>query len=231
MVRAKREAQSNLGEQIKAAAYQQIASNGAAALSLRAIARRLHVTAPAIYNYYTRRDDLVTALIVDSFNSIADALQAARAAVPTEDYAAQLSGALLAYRDWALAHPERYNLIFGTPIPNYQAPMETTLPAATRSMDTIIDILESAEAAGALNFSPSAASPAPALQKALLSWQEERGYTASIQVLYMTVSGWARIHGMVMLEITHHLGPFFSNVDALYQAEVDLLLEQAGLNQ
>jgi AcrR family transcriptional regulator len=229
MVRPKREAQSNLGERIKDVAYQQIAANGAAALSLRAIARELNVTAPAIYNYYARRDDLVTALIVDSYNSIADALQKARAAAPGEDYAAQLRGALLAYRAWASDHPERYNLIFGTPIPNYHAPKETTLPAATRSMDTIIDILENAEAAEALNFSPLAASPSDPLREALLSWQGERGYCASIQILYLTISGWGRIHGLVMLEITHHLAPFFYDVDALYQAEVDLLLQQAGL--
>jgi AcrR family transcriptional regulator len=229
MVRPKREEQIDLAQEIKTVAYRQIAERGASALSLRAIARELNVTAPAIYNYYSRRDDLVTALIVDSYNSFADALKAARDAAPETDYAAQLRGALLAYRRWALAHPEEYSLIFGTPIPGYHAPMEVTLPAAKRSMDTIISILETAERAGALNFAPAVASPSPPLAEALLAWKHERGYSASIQAMYLALAGWGHIHGLVMLEIYNHLTPFFDGIDALYQAEADALLQQVGL--
>jgi AcrR family transcriptional regulator len=163
----KREKQNNLADKIKAVAYRQIAAKGASALSLRAIARELSVTAPAIYNYYTRRDDLVTALIVDSFTSLAEALESARDDAAEQDYAGQLMEALLAYRAWALEYPEEYSLIFGTPIPNYHAPMEITLPAAKRSMDVIIGILEAAETAGALEFEPQIASPSPPLTEAL----------------------------------------------------------------
>jgi AcrR family transcriptional regulator len=190
----------------------------------------LGVTAPAIYNYYTRRDDLVTALIVDSFTSLAETLESARDAAPQEDYAAQLMEALLAYRAWALEYPEEYSLIFGTPIPNYHAPMEITLPAAKRSMDVIIGILEDAEMAGVLEFVPQIASPSPPLTEALHTWKQERGYSASIQVLYLAVAGWGHIHGLVMLEIYNQLRPFFYDCDALYQAEAESLLQQVGLN-
>lgn len=229
MPRPKREEQTDLAQEIKAVAYRQIAASGAPALSLRAIARDLNITAPAIYNYYPRRDDLVTALIVDSYNSLGDALALAREAAPETDYAAQLMGALLAYRRWALAHPEEYSLIFGTPIPGYNAPMEVTLPAAKRGLDTIIDILETAERAGALNFAPALASPSPPLRRAVASWQDQYGYSASIPVLLLALAGWARIHGLCMLEIYNHLAPFFYDTDALYQAEADSLLQQAGL--
>ena len=63
---------SNLPELIKDTAWEQIAEFGAPALSLRAIAREIKITAPAIYNYFPRRDDLVTSLIVDAYNSLAD---------------------------------------------------------------------------------------------------------------------------------------------------------------
>ena len=74
MVRpTKKEQIPNLPEAIKETAWQQIAEKGAAALSLRAIARQtLGITAPAIYNYFPRRDDLVTALIVDAFTSLGE---------------------------------------------------------------------------------------------------------------------------------------------------------------
>ncbi len=58
----------NLQEAIKETAWKQIAEFGAPALSLRAIARALNITAPAIYNYFPSRDHLVTALMVDAFS-------------------------------------------------------------------------------------------------------------------------------------------------------------------
>ena len=66
--------------QIKAVARQQMAEHGTAGLSLRGIAREMGITAPAIYNYFPRLDDLITALIVDAFTALADAMEAAEAA-------------------------------------------------------------------------------------------------------------------------------------------------------
>ncbi|MEW5941158.1 MAG: TetR/AcrR family transcriptional regulator, partial [Chloroflexota bacterium] len=107
----------NLQEAIKEKAWRQIAEEGAPALSLRAIARALKITAPAIYNYFPRRDDLVTALIVDAFTSLAEAQRASIESLPANDLKTRLATLGLAYREWALAYPQRYQLIFGTPIP------------------------------------------------------------------------------------------------------------------
>src|SRR5512134_3496217 len=103
----------NLQELIKETAWKQIAEFGASALSLRAIARALGITAPAIYNYYPDRDALVTALIVDAFNSLGESQQASVASLAPDDHGARLTRHGLAYRDWALAYPQRYQLIFG----------------------------------------------------------------------------------------------------------------------
>jgi AcrR family transcriptional regulator len=97
----------NLQEAIKETAWKQIASYGAAALSLRAIARELKITAPAIYNYFPDRDALVTALIVDAFTSFGDWQLEARDSVPAEDLLGRLSTIGLAYREWARTFPQR----------------------------------------------------------------------------------------------------------------------------
>jgi len=76
----------NIQEAIKEAAWKQIAEEGAPALSLRAIARALQITAPAIYNYFPDRDALVTALIVDAFTSFGDWQLEARDSVSEEDH-------------------------------------------------------------------------------------------------------------------------------------------------
>ena len=120
----------NLQESIKETAWKQIAETGAATLSLRSIARELGITAPAIYNYHPDRDALVTALIVDAYTSLGESQQAAIDALSVEDQAARLFALGLAYREWAITYPQRYLLIFGTPIPNYVAPENITMPAA-----------------------------------------------------------------------------------------------------
>ena len=81
----------NLDEAIKETAWRQIAETGASAMSLRAIARELGITAPAIYNYFPRRDDLVTALIVDAFNSLGESQKDSLQSLPADDFAARLS--------------------------------------------------------------------------------------------------------------------------------------------
>src|SRR6476646_10764581 len=112
----------DLLETIKATAWQQIAQFGAPALSLRAIARALRITAPAIYNYYPRRDYLVTALTIDAYTSFGDSQLAARDSIPAADLVGRYLAIGMAYRTWALSHPQHYQLMFGAPIPGYEAP-------------------------------------------------------------------------------------------------------------
>ncbi len=210
-------------------ARQQIAVEGAASLSLRAIARQMELTAPALYRYFKSRDELVTALIVTAYNSLADALEAARDAHPIDDHARRLYAVCLAYRDWALAHAQDYTLIFGTPIPGYVAPFEVTQPAAKRSMDVFVKLIQAAECADQLKPVLAYAQPSTALQKTLGKWKKDYGYTASTTVLHLALVGWSRLHGLILLELFHHVDPFFKDMNELYRTEVVALLEQSGL--
>src|SRR5512138_3763633 len=129
MVRPTRKKQiPNLQEAIKETAWKQIAEYGAPALSLRAIARELKISAPAIYNYFPDRDALVTALIIDAYTSFVDSQLEARDAVLEKDLKGRMNAIGMAYRTWALTYPQRYQLIFGTPIPGYEAPLMEVLP-------------------------------------------------------------------------------------------------------
>ncbi len=131
-------------QEIISVAWKQIAENGASAISLRAIAREMEMTAPALYRYFPDRDALVTDLIVEAFTSLGEALLAARESVPASDHARRLAATGIAYREWALAYPQRYELIFGTPIAGYQAPSEVTMPAAAQSLNVLIMVLDDA---------------------------------------------------------------------------------------
>jgi AcrR family transcriptional regulator len=82
-----------------------LAKDGAAALSLRAIARELGMVSSALYRYVASRDELLTLLIVAAFNSLGDAVDQAHATVPPNDLAGRWQAIGRALRDWALAHP------------------------------------------------------------------------------------------------------------------------------
>src|SRR6266545_7123919 len=138
----KRKQIPNLPEAIKETAWTQIAELGAPALSLRAIARELKITAPAIYNYFPDRDALVTALIIDAYKSFGDSQLEARDAVPVDDIKRRMQAIGIAYRTWAHTHPQRYQLIFGTPLPGYEAPLMEVLPSAARSLSALVSVVE-----------------------------------------------------------------------------------------
>ncbi len=216
--------QGDLLETIKQTAWQQIAQYGAPALSLRAISRELRITAPAIYNYYPRRDDLVTALIIDAYTSFGDSQLAARDDVPSSHLLGRLLAIGLAYRQWALQYPQRYQLIFGTPIPGYQPPVEKIMPAGARSLVALVETVAALHAARKLraeNF--PAVMPGHKVEFDL--WRQ---YTGDTDLLSLSVSMliWSRVHGLVSLEIGGNLPPFGPEGDALYRFELESIRQQ-----
>ncbi len=214
----------NLQEAIKETAWKQIAEVGAPALSLRAIARELKITAPAIYNYFPDRDALVSALIIDAFTSFGDWQLAARDSIPESDLPGRLYAIGLAYRDWAHTFPQRYQLIFGTPIPGYQGPVEKTLPAAARSLSALVGVIEGLRTSGTLKVK----SFPKANAEYKVSFEAWKLYNDGATDLSLSVAMivWSRVLGIVSLEIQSNLPPFGPQGDALYRYELQSIQEQ-----
>jgi len=203
---------------IKETAWKQIAERGASALSLRAIARELGITAPAIYNYFPRRDDLVTALIVDAFNSLTESQKNSLHDLPEDDLPARLTTLGLAYHDWAVTYSQRYQLIFGTPIPGYEAPADITVPAAAWALVPLIETLHAISTAGRLRVERSAPLT-PELRSMLEAWSQFTGGT-DVEVLYLSLVIWSRVHGLVMLEIGHQIPSFIYDPSEIFHREI-----------
>jgi AcrR family transcriptional regulator len=222
MARPKRTVQqTDLQNAIKETAWGQIAEFGAPTLSLRAISRALGITAPAIYNYFKRRDDLVTALIIDAYTSFGDWQINARDEVSADDLAGRFEKIGMAYRDWALTYPQRYQLIFGTPIPGYEAPMEQVMPYAARSLGVLLSVVEALRLAGKLkidNF-PQAS---PGYEESFTVWKKYGG-EADILSLSISVLIWSHVHGLVSLEIAQNTPPFGVSGKELFLYELKLL--------
>jgi AcrR family transcriptional regulator len=218
------ERRMDLREQIISTAWEQIAQQGGASLNLRAIARQLGITAPAIYNYFADRDALITALLIEAYTSLGDWQFAARDAVPADDLTGRLVATGRAYRNWALTYPQRYQLIFGTPLPGYLAPQEQTFPSAARSLGALVSVVESFRAAGKLqadNF-PAVKS---GYEHAFEAWKSYAGDADALS-LSVAVLVWTRVHGLVSIEIAGNLPPFGAEGDALYEYEIESILRQ-----
>ena len=208
----------SLAEAIKDTAWKQIAASGAAALSLRAIARELGLTAPSIYHYYPSRDDLVTALIVDAFTALAGSQKAAVASLPPESLVERFQRLGFAYREWAIKHPQWYQLIFGTPIPGYHAPAEITVPAASLALVPLIESLQALASAGLLKLA-NLAEKSAALTKMLDEWAAFVP-GADPEVLYLALIVWSRVHGLVSMEIGIEYPSFITDPLEIYQREI-----------
>ena len=163
---ARERARAEITREITDIARARLAAEGAAALSLRAVARDMGMVSSAVYRYFGSRDELLTALIIDGYNAIGEAVENADAACRRSDYSGRWLAACRAARGWAIAHPHEYALIYGSPVPGYQAPADTIGPAA-RSAVVFGRLVSDAHAVGQLTpppATPPPATPPPAAQ-------------------------------------------------------------------
>ncbi len=212
--------------QIKAVARQLMAEKGTVGLSLRAIAREMGVTAPALYSYYDNLDDLITALILDAFNALADAVESAAESDGTA--LDRLWAATMAYRHYALDYPVDFQLIYGSPIPGYEAPREITVPASTRTLLVFAGLMQQAIDNGDVALPDGYRTPPASIAAHI---QTLGNFNLSLEAGYATLSAWPRIHGIVMLEIFGHIGPAVGDMDSYFEAQIRNLFEELGANQ
>jgi len=199
---ARERARAELTREIKEAARRQLAAQGAQGLSLRAVARELGMVSSALYRYFPSRDELLTALIIDAYDALGSAAEAASAGLPAAEVRGRWRAVCGAMRDWALAHPHEYALIYGSPVPGYQAP-QATIASAIRVVRVLGDLLTSAAGDDSPPLPPvlgeQAAIAADAIAPGVPGTVIRRGLTA-----------WAQLFGMISFEI---FGQFVGSLD------------------
>lgn len=123
----------------------QLDVDGVAGLSLREVARELGMVSSAVYRYVASRDELLTLLLVEAFNDLAATITGADGAAAELDAEARFGTVARRMRTWALAHPERWNLLYGTPVRGYAAPDDRTTEPGTRVMALFGEIAVAAD--------------------------------------------------------------------------------------
>jgi AcrR family transcriptional regulator len=203
-------------EEIKASALRQLAEDGVEGLSLNAIAKELGMTGPALYRYVTSRDELLADLVVDAWEELADTLERAAEDSAGASAGERLAAIGLAYRAWGTAQPHRYRLAVQTRLGSGELAPERVIPAAQRAMTVILDAVE------ALPKARRAKVELPAeLSAELETWAERVGGPPRPPgVLLRGVLFWSRLHGLISLELDHHLASMQLAPELLFRAEL-----------
>jgi AcrR family transcriptional regulator len=192
-------ARAEMIDEIKKVARRQLATEGAS-LSLRAVARDLGMVSSAPYRYFASRDELLTALIIDAYNSMGETAEKADAHVKDRsDLLGRWLAVARSLRAWALNFPHEYALIYGSPVPGYAAPQDTVEPS-TRPVVVLGAILTDARAAGRLDDDTPAPVPG-ALRGELRKIAEVIGADVSVAVMARAMIAWTELYGAISFEV------------------------------
>ncbi|MGW2645941.1 TetR/AcrR family transcriptional regulator [Streptomyces sp. NPDC001393] len=209
---------------IKEAARRQLAEEGAAKLSLRAVARELGMVSSALYRYFPSRDELLTALIIDAYDSLGEAAEQARDAAAEGAPVARWTAVCEAVRGWALAHPHEYALIYGSPVPGYAAP-QTTVPAAARVGLVFIGIVRAAREGSGLAGLPLPAGLRPEAERMAADLAPD----LPPEVMAALVAAWAQLFGLVSFELFGQFNNVVEDREAFFRHAVTGLAHGVGL--
>ncbi|MEU6764121.1 TetR/AcrR family transcriptional regulator [Streptomyces sp. NPDC046853] len=212
-------------QEILDAAERQITEHGPVALSLRAVARDLQMTVQALYHYFPSRDALVTALVTKAYDDLADAVQAAVDGAADEANLPRLVVAAEGYRGWAIAHPERFQLLYGTPLRDYAAPAEGPTTRASRRMSAIFE----RELFAGFSTAQLVAAEGPVLSSSLRAYLEQLPHFGMGRLpppaTALFLSAWGHLHGLVTLEVFGHTAFLDGHQDELFRRAIRNLLE------
>jgi AcrR family transcriptional regulator len=226
---ARERARAELTREIKEEARRQLATQGASGLSLRAVARELGMVSSALYRYFRSRDELLTALIIDAYDALGEAAEAASSARPTTEIRGRWRATCTAIRDWALANPHEYALIYGSPVPGYQAP-QTTVASAIRVARVMGGILADARAATgrAAALQPEEPLP-PELARQVAIVAEAIGPGVDDGVLSRGLIAWTQLFGMISFELFGQFVGSLEPADAFFGYTVERMADYVGL--
>jgi AcrR family transcriptional regulator len=215
-------------EEIKGTALQLMRETGTTDVHFTDIARVMGMTPPALYRYFSDRDELLTALITDAYDDLGRTVAESRDAVPETDIGGRWLAAADAYRQWASREPQQFALIFGMPVPGYVAPQEgPTTEAAGRALAQLAALFTDAQDCGRLGR-PTLRDVEPDF--VMCAEDEKKFSSIPTETFQAMLHAWAALHGFTCLEAFNHLDwmpP--AGRDALFRAQVRLAGKSAGL--
>jgi AcrR family transcriptional regulator len=241
--------------EIKSTARRLLVERGAEGLTLRAIARDMGMTAPALYRYFPSREDMLEHVIAELYDEVTGALEAARDELPDEDVVGRMLAVSRTFRRWALDHPGEFGLLFGSPIAGTSAshpggsgdardprdPRDSRDPgdpgdpgdrdggpahAAGRRFGMLFGVLVGLLYQRQPFPIRSDEEIEPVLAARLREWCDDFPVRLPLGVLQVFLSCWIRLYGAVCLEVFGHLRFAVEDAEPMFETELQSL---AGL--
>ncbi|MFI8521973.1 TetR/AcrR family transcriptional regulator [Streptomyces sp. NPDC085481] len=212
---------------IKDEARRQLAAEGAAKLSLRAVARELGMVSSALYRYFPSRDDLLTALIIDAYDAVGAAAERAHAATGSAapgDHLARWTAVCRAIRGWAVEHPHEYALIYGSPVPGYTAPQDTIVPASRAGL-LLVSIARAAYNDKGVAPPPLPASLHPESERLAADLAPDLPPALATALVF----AWAQLFGLISFEVFGQFNNVVEDRDAFFATAAERLGREVGL--
>ncbi|WP_028922694.1 TetR/AcrR family transcriptional regulator [Pseudonocardia acaciae] len=223
---ARERARAELTREIADEARRQLAESGPNGLSLRAVARELGMVSSALYRYFPSRDDLLTALILDAYGAVGAAAE--KADRSDLDPVRRWLDVCAAVRDWARAHPHEYALVYGSPVPGYQAP-RSTVPEAARVPLVLVGVVRDAWAAGSITPPADRPEPGPLLSEQLRELAASVAPELPAPVLTCALIAWTQLFGMISFELFGQLVGSVDPTDEFFANATARMAELVGL--
>lgn len=217
----RQESRERIEAQIVELGRRHLVTEGAAGLSLRAIAREMGMVSSAVYRYVGSRDELLTLLLVDGYTALADTvIDAQRDAA---GWRAEIVAIAHAARGWAVATPASWALLYGSPVPGYQAPAEQTVDPGTRVVGALFSAVDAGIAAGDVTLDDRSV-PQP-LSGDFDGLRGQFGFGGDDAAVAKCVTLWAGLVGAISLEVFGQYGPdTLTDPHAMFDLQVELLI-------
>lgn len=239
MKTARERAREQVTAEILGAARTRLRHEGPGELSLRAVARDVGMVSSAVYRYVASRDELLTALLIEAYNELGTAVEAAdRGVADRADAAERWLSACRAIRAWAIDHPGDYALLYGSPVPGYAAPRETVGPAS-RTILVLVGILADAGLEGDSPTAPTAPSGSPGgVENAIadaLAFAAERGLgdgsARGSEIAMRLLMAWTTLFGTLSFELFGHSVGSVNDAEAYFDQVAYRLAADVGIAQ
>ncbi|MGY1743165.1 MULTISPECIES: TetR/AcrR family transcriptional regulator [unclassified Blastococcus] len=206
---------------------------GPEGLALRAIAREMGMSAPALYRYFASREDLLDRLVADLYDELSDHLEAARDAVVPPRPGAQLLAAARAFRSWATGHPAEFGLLFGSApvgmVPAPPAPPAPEQEAGARFGGVFAALMAQVHRERSFPV-PADDELSPQLQAQLRAWCAKLPVALPLGVMSVFLSCWIRLYGMVCMEVFGHLRFALDDPEPMFEAEMQRIAAELGIS-
>lgn len=226
---ARDRARAEVQAQILAMARRHLAEHGPAGLSLRAVARDLEMVPSAVYRYFENRDVLLTAMIVEAYDAVGDAAEAASTAASRRRPAARWVAVAKAIRSWAVERPHEYALLYGTPVPGYAAPEDTVVPG-TRVSLALVQVVVDALADGlVVADGPRMSTMSSATRRDIAATLEVAEIALPPDVMFRTVLAWTQIFGLLSFELFGQTRGLIEHHESAFGDAAATMADQIGL--